>query len=165
MSSVWGGRHRIRKLQASAKGCCLPCLNTTIRIGGLGKDRILFHLHWSCKVEQVPRAIQPRGRLEADPRSTRTLEAALDMIVPSMLQTRPFTPGSVQLELRFKIQGDPLGEGSFGKVYSAVDVDRGRLIAVKLLRKLTGSTKNEVSHLSRLNHVVVQPSREGGDRS
>jgi hypothetical protein len=67
--------------------------------------------------------------------------------------TRPFTPGPVQLGLRFKIQGDPLGEGRFGKVYRAVDVDRGRLIAVKLLRKLTGSTKNEVSHLSRLNHV------------
>jgi serine/threonine protein kinase len=59
----------------------------------------------------------------------------------------------VQLELRFKIQGDPLGEGNFGKVYRAGDVDRGRLIAVKLLRKLTGSTKNEVSHLSRLNNV------------
>jgi hypothetical protein len=32
----------------------LPCVNTTIGMGGLGKDRILFHLHWSCKVEQVP---------------------------------------------------------------------------------------------------------------
>lgn len=135
------------------KVAVLPCLNTTIGMGGLGKDRILFRLHWSYRVEQIPRAMQARGRLKADPRSARTFEAPLDTIVPSMLQTRPFTPGPAQLELRFKIQGDLLGEGGFGKVYRAVDVDKGRLIAVKLLRKQTGSTRNEVNHLSRLNHV------------
>ncbi|KAL5370727.1 hypothetical protein PMIN02_013079, partial [Paraphaeosphaeria minitans] len=51
-----------------------------------------------------------------------------------------------------------LGAGSFGVVYRAVDVDSGKLIAVKIVKQVDSQAlqlKREVELLSQLDHVSI----------
>jgi hypothetical protein len=91
----------------------------------------------------------------------RTVDEA-DTVLPSRRETRPHTVGPQQPQMRYKKIGKALGSGQFGNVYKAVDADTGRLMAVKVLKRPTGTSermtlfnalKREVETLSRLSHV------------
>lgn len=52
---------------------------------------------------------------------------------------------------------DPLGAGAFGEVWKALDIDTGRVMAAKVMKKRGGELwemlKREVQILSRISHV------------
>ena len=105
----------------------------------------------------------PYGRLE-NPRLARTVnEAPTDL--PSR-ETRPHIPGPRQLKMRYAEVLPKLGSGQYGEVYKAIDVDSGKLMAVKILVQPTGASqqkdwrcslyyalKREVEILSKISHV------------
>lgn len=47
-----------------------------------------------------------------------------------------------------KVEGDPLGSGQFRTVYKAIDVDSGKLMAVKILQRPTKASKQEEWRIS-----------------
>ena len=88
-------------------------------------------------------------------RLARTIDEA-DTNLPSQRQTRVHTPG--QLKVRYETFGE-LGKGQFGEVHRALDVDAGRLLAVKIIKAPTAARgnmrelKREVEILARVSHV------------
>lgn len=55
------------------------------------------------------------------------------------------------------MDGVPLGAGAFGEVWKALDIDTGRVMAAKVMKKSGGELwemlKREVQILSRISHV------------
>lgn len=100
---------------------------------------------------------------EENPRFARTIDETAT-VLPSQRETRIHTPGVRQLKMRYAKISE-LGSGQFGDVYKAVDVDLGKLMAVKILRRPTGTSestwrmllcgnlKREVEILSKTSHV------------
>ena len=135
---------RIRKVLVQ-KG-----LNTTIGMGGERRNLVQFNLRWHQDPTQTAEAIKnydalPYGRLE-NPRLARTVdEAPTDL--PSRRETRPhtpYTPGQRLLKMRYvRAEGSMLGSGQFGEVHKAIDVDLGKFMAVKILRRPTKPSKQE----------------------
>jgi serine/threonine protein kinase len=108
------------------------------------------------------------GRVE-NPRLTRTIDEA-PTALPSCRETRAHTPGPLQLTVRY-VKVGRLGSGQFGEVHKAINVDSGRLMAVKILRRpariskqdewktsVYYALKREVETLSSISHVSKVPS-------
>jgi hypothetical protein len=136
--------------------------NTTIKMGGERRDLFKFELKWySVSSEAVNRVKARKGAtLEENPRLAQTIDDA-DTVLPSRRETRPHTAGRGQPKIRYRTLGAVLGYGQFGVVHKAVNVDTGKLMALKLITRPTGASgaaklsvwKREVDVLSRLNHV------------
>ena len=145
-------------------------LNTVIGMGGQRRDLIQFKLKWHRDPQQMLAAIKhydafPYGRVE-NPRLART-ENELPTALPSRFETRVHTPGQGQLKMRYiKVVGGQLGSGQFGTVHKAINVDSGKLMAVKILERPSSASKQEewrrtkhyafkreVETLSNMNHV------------
>jgi serine/threonine protein kinase len=84
------------------------------------------------------------------------------MELPSWYNTRLHTP--IDRGVQRTTKGEPLGEGAFGKVIKAVDLDSGYPIAVKkiVLSKiklapsdLESSLRWEVKTLFSLSHICM----------
>ena len=154
---------RVRKVLVQKK------LNTIIGMGGEGRNLFQFKLEWHQDPTQTAAAIKdyeamPCGRVE-NPRLARTVdEAPTDL--PSRRETRPHTPGSLQLKMRYVTVGKEIGSGHFGRVHKAIDVDSGKVMAVKIMRRpvkiseqrewkttLYYALKREVETLSKIDHV------------
>lgn len=121
-------------------------LNTIIGMGGERRDLVQFKLVWHQDPRQTAEAIKsyetlPFGRVE-NPRLARTVdEAPTDL--PSRRETRPHTPGPRQLMMRYIRVGPQLGSGQYGTVYKAINVDSGKFMAVKILKRPTSASKQE----------------------
>jgi hypothetical protein len=144
-------------------------LNTMIGMGGVGRNIVLFELEWHHNAAQTMENIKDResisvGCYEENPRLARTIADEADTVVPSR-ETRPHTAGSRLLKLRYG-KVNKLGSGQFGEVWKAVDADSGKLMAVKILQRPPGlskqdewrlslsyALKREVEILSKLSHV------------
>jgi hypothetical protein len=146
-------------------------LNTIIGMGE-GRGRVQFELKWHPVPAEMMEKVKSRENIslgcEENPRLARTIDEA-DTIMPSRRETRVHTPGPRQLEMRYaKLDKRRLGSGQFGEVYKVVDVDSGRLMAVKILKRPVDETrkeldrwkesvyyalKREVETLARINHV------------
>lgn len=147
---------RLRKVVVQAD------VNTIIGMGGVGRNLIQFELVWHCLATETPaRVIKYREvALEDNPHLARTMHET-DTNPPSRMETRIHTPGSQPLKIRFAPIGDMLGAGAFGKGYKVVDVDTGKIMAVKVMeRPLVAAAqkewmklKREVEILSRVTHV------------
>lgn len=131
-------------------------LNPRIGMGGVGRDLVQFLLRWRSNPKQ---AINERQNncVPCNPRLARTVDE-LDTLVSSRMDTRIHTPGQGQPRMRWlKMDGDPLGAGSFGEVWKALDIDTGRVMAAKVMKKSGGELwemlKREVQILSRISHV------------
>lgn len=138
-------------------------LNTIIGMGGERNHLLQFKLEWHQDPTQTAKVIKnygalPCGRVE-NPRLAPTA-------LPSRRETRPHTPGSLQLKMRYVKVGPKLGSGQFGTVHKAIDVDSGKFLAVKILERperaskqkdwrqsLYYALKREVETLSQINHV------------
>lgn len=156
---------RVRKVLVQAE------LNTEIGLGGKGTDRVRFALDWYLTRNQTAEVIKARQsstrEIEDNPRLALTIDEP-ETILPSQMVTGIHTPNLQQLKMRF-FRGDELGAGQFGKVYKAIDIDTGKLMAVKILKRPTGASeeawrhsvhfilKREVETLSQIRHVC-EPS-------
>jgi hypothetical protein len=106
---------------------------------------MLFRNRFRYRCRYVLR--QVCGRVE-NPRLSRTVdEAPTDL--PSRRETRPHTPGCLQLKMRYvKVVGGKLGSGQFRTVHKAIDVDSGKFMAVKILEQPTRKSKQEEWRMS-----------------
>jgi hypothetical protein len=139
-------------------------LNTIIGMGGERRDLIQFELEWHQDPKQTAESIKhyealPCGRVE-NPRLARTIDEAPTNL-PTRRETRPRTPGSL-LKMRY-VKCNELGSGQYGVVHKAIDVDLGKFMAVKIMRRPTriskpedwaiSALKREVKTLSEISHV------------
>ncbi|EXU95910.1 serine/threonine protein kinase domain protein [Metarhizium robertsii] len=142
-------------------------LNTVVGMGGVGKDLVVFELEWQPNAAETMERTKsssenlPGGYAE-NPRLARTVDDS-ETVLPSRRETRTHTPGHLQPKIRHKKLGE-LGSGQFGTVYKAINVDTGKLVAVKVLQppeqvsKLEWwrkSLKREVEILSQISHPHI----------
>ena len=156
---------RLRKVVVQKK------LNTVIGMGGVDRDLVQFKLRWyqtwDETIEKVKSRESSASRYMEHPRLARTVIDEADTVLPTQRQTRIHTPGSKQPMMRYVTMGE-LGAGQFAAVYKALDVDSGRLMAVKILKQAAGTTerqqeewknsvyyalKREVEFLANIDHV------------
>jgi hypothetical protein len=115
-----------------------------IRAGGENADEYIFHIEWS------------NNDVLAEARREDQMAAAR-MPNPRLIRTTPGTPvhGGVK---RVEDRGY-LGEGTFGAVRKAIDIDSGRLVAVKKIplppkgNFRRDMVRREVEVLSSCSHV------------
>lgn len=142
-------------------------LNTRIGIGGVRYNLIEFDLHWHQTPIQVATSQGSMFCSQVEnPCFAQTMDGA-PTIMPSKRVTRIHTAGERVLRMRYVTIGEPLGVGQFGAVYKSIDVDSGKFMAVKQLRRpavmshegwrqsLYYTVKREVETLSRINHVSI----------
>ncbi|CDM30302.1 hypothetical protein DTO013E5_9283 [Penicillium roqueforti] len=144
-------------------------LNDVLGMGGKMQDVFRFQLLWHENTCLTTERIKELESILDDhvenPRLARTVDD-LETVLPSQMQTRIHTAGPLQLKMRYtKI--DRLGSGQFGVVYKAIDVDTGKLLAVKILQQpeqaldeewrksLYYALKREVEALSQISHPHV----------
>ena len=147
-------------------------LNTVVGMGGEGRNLVQFELIWHQDPDGTIEKVKNREDIvrgyEEHPRIARTIMDETDTVFPSRRETRIHTPGTRQLKMRYMTIGDMLGAGQFGEVYKAVNVDSGKLMAVKMLKLPDDATKKqrdhwresvyyalkrEVENLAKINHV------------
>lgn len=127
--------------------------NLTIGFGS--QHRFKFQLIW----HQDQQVSQPLYRNMEDPILARTIgEAPMVTIQPTCAPTGFSTPALQNDSSRIRwVQKGMLGSGSFGKVYSAWDVDSGELFAVKVVAVQSdgerAALQREISTLARISHV------------
>ena len=157
---------RLRQVVVQAK------LNTVLGMGGEGRNLVQFELIWHQDPVGTMEKVKNREDIlrgyEEHPRIARTIMDEAETVMPSRRETRPHTPGPRQPKMRYATIGDMLGSGQFGEVYKAVDVDSGKLMAVKILKQPGRATrkqqeewrqavyhalKREVENLANINHV------------
>jgi hypothetical protein len=146
-------------------------LNTLIGMGGERRDPVQFELKWHRNPRKTAETIKnyknfARVQIE-NPRLSRTVdEASIDL--PSRRETRPHIPGQRQLKMRYiKATPNALGSGQFGEVYKVIDVDSGKFMAVKTLKRkskqedwrtsLYRALKREVETIFTISHVSRTP--------
>lgn len=119
-------------------------LNEMIRMGGVGPNSVQFKLRWHQNAAQTIEKVKH----QRDYPCTREEDSRL-------ARTAPCSRGEVtrKAEMRYRPTGSSLGSGEFGDVHKVVDVDSGKLMAVKILKKSVARSLKEIQVLSRLKHV------------
>lgn len=153
---------RLRKVVVQEK------VNTIIGMGGVGRNLVQFELKWHCRPDDTMERVKDResAHLGENPRLARTIDET-DTVLPSRRETRIHTPGLQQPKMRYATIGDSLGSGQFGIVYKAVNLDSGKLMAVKIMERPARPAqqqewmklKREVEILSRISRVSEAPSQ------
>ena len=131
-------------------------LNTEIGMGGASQSLLRFALVWHCDTIDVEE--QLKNRVD-NPRLARTVDET-PTVLPSQRLTRIHTPGNREPKIRYAKLVE-LGRGEFGEVWKAVDVDSGKIFAVKMIKQPTLGfqaeawvlLKREVETLSQISHV------------
>ncbi|KAI9688840.1 MAG: hypothetical protein M1822_001197 [Bathelium mastoideum] len=145
--------------------------NTVICMGSERQGRIEFELVWPQQPAQTMDAIKKHNMTAAtqaiNPRQAQTVDDA-DTILPLQRQTRIHTSGASNPSIRYVTLGDPMGEGTFGKVYKAINVDTGEFLAVKRFKTAQGNAnmgayiyktiKREVETIARCSHMTENSS-------
>ncbi|ROW08765.1 hypothetical protein VPNG_06404 [Cytospora leucostoma] len=148
-------------------------VNTIIGMGGVARNLIKFELRWHNGDPDETNDPIDAAVCEGNPRLARTMDEA-EIALPSQ-RTRVHTRGSQQMKIRFQKTGNRIGVGQFGEVYKAVDLDAGKLVAVKILHPPPASktvkgwteihqqTKREVEFLSRIScpHIIDYLGSQG----
>lgn len=143
-------------------------LNTIIRMGGVGCDLVQFKLIWHLNPTQTIEKVKSQEGMpchqDENPRFARTMDET-PTVLPSQRVTRIHTTGERKLRMRYKKVGSALGSGQFGTLHTCIDVDSGKFMAVKVLKRPPGKSlevwkeelhrtlKREVETLSDINHV------------
>lgn len=134
-------------------------LNTVIGMGGVERNLVQFELHWHHTKDEIIEKIKSRessaSGYEEHPRLARTVIDQVDTVLPSRRETRIHTPGSQQLKMRYVTMAK-LGAGQFAEVNKALDVDSGRLMAVKILKQAAGTTKRQQEEWKQSVHYALK---------
>jgi hypothetical protein len=133
-------------------------LNSIIGMGGKNRDIVQSKLIWHHSPLRAKDTVQFRltTNLEENRRFAKTIDEAAT-VMPSTRATRIHTPATLQIRYS---RGVEIRSGQFSTVYKAVNLDTGRLIAVKIIRRCATKSapewivsKHEVEILSRICHV------------
>lgn len=133
-------------------------LNDEFGFGGLGRNLFLFKIHHHNYAFSIVEQIDHR---EDNPQFTRTVED-IPTVLPSQHVTRINSPGVVALKIRYQ-ERERRGSGSFRKVFRAVNIDTGEILAVKQIKwpesglhpSAYAILKREVETLARILMFVV----------
>ncbi|KAL8939734.1 MAG: hypothetical protein Q9211_002604 [Gyalolechia sp. 1 TL-2023] len=111
-------------------------------MGGEKRDLVQFRLNWYPDDSEWMERVKSWTSipLTENSRFARTTHEA-DTAMPSRRQTRLHTPAHPTM--RYVTIGVMLGAGQFAEVYKAVDVDSGKLMAVKKLKRPVRSSEQE----------------------
>ncbi|KAI0376523.1 kinase-like protein [Hypomontagnella monticulosa] len=143
-SCVAGGNSTPFERGAPRQAVVLPKLNNIIGLGGEYQNLFRFGLVWL----QEPLEVHPISRQD------QTEEDKVETMESTRMLTRIHTQTTQQI-LRYELLG-PIAKGGFGKVFKAVDVRHGNLVAIKVLQKAKGTywelVKREVETLEKLRH-------------
>lgn len=132
----------------------MPGLNTQFGFGGRKRDLFLFEIVWPNNATELPPMVRAGPPPVIAPDMARTIDPVDEDVTPE--GSALFKPYSeARKSPRVKVFGEPIGAGSFGTVWRAVDVDRVSLLAVKIHRKPDIWSRREACHLSQLSHVSV----------
>lgn len=143
-------------------------LNDVLGMGGKTQDVVKFQLLWyenTCLTKERVKELECTANDYEENRCLARTADELETLLPSQMQTRIHTPGLPQLKMRY-MKIERLGSGQFGVVYKAIDIDTGRLLAVKIFQQpehaskeaewrktLYYALKREVEALSKISHV------------
>ncbi|KAG8159919.1 hypothetical protein KVR01_010556 [Diaporthe batatas] len=139
-------------------------LNTYIGMGGQRRDIVVFRMQWPHASPETLKLVEARDvrALAVNPRFLRTDSGNTETEVPTKAQTRVHSARPERPMIRWaKI--DALGAGAFGEVIRAVDVDTGRLVAVKTVKirqdqhrdASFATLKREIETIGRIEHPFV----------
>ena len=136
-------------------------LNEEIGMGGDKCNRVQFTLVWHQNLRQIAAAIKEDKAMHSyrieNPRLARTVDEA-----PTEFPSQRETMSAQQQRLIRYVKGRELGSGEFGTVHEAIDVDSGRIMAVKTILPMPNRDvkeyfgrvyEREVEILSTLSHV------------
>jgi len=143
--------------------------NDIISMGGIHDNLIQFKLEWIKKDDEIEEIIQKhrdvvKGSI-INPRKARTRDPTITTL-PSTMMT-PLTPDqafqrpNVSSLRYYKQRSKVLGTGAFGTVWRAIDVDTGRIMAMKEIHWQSGPqaqayisrVQKEVELMRRAKHV------------
>lgn len=123
--------------------------NLTFGFGGEACSRFKFQLVWHENARQLPQLSS--SHIETPFWASTVVKTAPVTVQPARIHTP-----ARDCRIRW-LQKTVLGEGSFGKVWSAWNVDSGELFAVKVVQATCDgelqSLKREVETLARVSHV------------
>jgi len=146
-----------------------PGFNNAISMGGVHHNLIEFSLEWIKNEGEIKEAVKKHRdaaeTLIINPRKARTRDPTITTL-PSTKMT-PLSPDQAfqrpsVTPLRYYRQSSKLlGAGAFGTVWRAIDVDTGRIMAMKEIPRKSGSqaqvdvnrVHQEVELMRRAKHV------------
>jgi len=141
-----------------------PGFNENISMGGINGELFRFKIEWILKEHEIKEVVRKHWDEEkgmiTNPRKARTLDPTETALPSAMMTPEEAFQGPSQTGLRFFKQ-NLLGVGSFGKVWRTIDVDSGRVMAMKQIDWVPGSqeqerirkVRREVELMRRSKHV------------
>lgn len=144
-----------------------PGCNTKFEICGAKQKRYEFCLDWIKEtdtdiVEAIRPWLDPAMAAMEDPKVARTVvDDGDETFAPSHWPSKIHTTSPVKL--RF-IQRKQLGSGSYGDVYRAIDIDTGKVVAVKRQQRpkegwpqeMWTQLMLEVNIMNKIQHVSIR---------
>lgn len=147
-----------------------PGFNDMISMGGINGDLVKFQLEWILnegQIKEVARKHRDVGKdMIRNPRKARTRDPTKTALPSVRMTPDQAFQNTSQSALRY-FRRDLLGVGSFGKVWRAIDVDSGQVMAMKQIDWVAGSqdqdyvkrVRGEVELMRRAKHVRLDPQR------
>lgn len=144
-------------------------LNTIISMEGPQGKLLSFKLEWILDEEKQQQAVQrQRGaifRSWQDPRKARTRNDVDTVLASAFLTPQQAFKSFDELSMRH-FPRQCLGKGTYGTVFRTIDLDSGRVMAVKNIPKVRGQDKAlnkvklEVEIMRRAKHVRFVCNRD-----
>lgn len=160
---------QFQKERSPRKVLVCPGFNDIISMGGIHNNLIEFRLEWLKSEEEIRELIQnhhdaaqqsiinPRMARTRDPTITTLPSAIMTPLTPDQAFQKPSNSALRYYKQRSKL----LGKGAFGEVWRVVDIDTGRIMAMKKTCWKSGSqaqadinrVRQEVELMRRAKHV------------
>jgi len=167
VSSVRSRKYSIDPLRERRQVVLHPKFNNIISIGGEHSDLFVFMLVWNDKVD--PKEVKDQLSRSSDVatlgHSTILGPAEIEEVRFQFRVRQNYLQSKFPLRF-FQTSDTPLGEGGYGVVYPAIDVDLGHRLAVKrfqvpgpdsdrTLEHVMENLQREVRVAALLNHVSL----------
>ena len=132
-----------------------PEFNEEISIGGINGDLIQFKIEWILTEHEIKEVVRKHRNEEkgtiTNPRKARTRDPIETALASATMTPEQAFQRSSQTGLRY-LKRDLRGVGSFGRVWRAIDVDSGRVMAMKQIDWVPGS--QEQDHVTKVRREV-----------
>lgn len=147
-----------------------PGFNEKISMGGINGELIQFKIEWILTELEIKEIVRKHRDEEKDtmtnPKKARTRDPTETVLTSAIMTPEQAFQRPFQTGLRY-LKRDLRGVGSFGRVWRAIDVDSGRVMAMKQIDWVPGSqeqkqvkkVRREVELMRRSKHVR-SPSHE-----